>query len=184
MQVEYTTAFILLLTSVLAVPDATSTRSDTTSDNNSQSDSTVSTGAAAPTGLFDLFGDFVSGIYSRFDPKRKSIASNAEALKTGLINPTISTDIGNAQSYAISLPSGAPYSGGENTVSSVTQTSTAQTSTVQTSTTENRGSNAMNQATKKGMTSSSTAGAVMPTSGLGISLAGLAGIVGVVAIAL
>jgi hypothetical protein len=67
---------------------------------------------------------------------------------------------------------------------STPQISTPQISTAQVSTTQNGGSNVINQTTSKATTSSSAAGAVMPTSGLGISLAGLAGIFGVIAIAL
>jgi hypothetical protein len=212
MQVKYTTAFILLLTSVLAAPDAALIRRDTASDNdaNSQADD-----AASDALSFSFTDSIPSGspsvVESPLFQVAQSLVSDAEALGTDLATiPAVSTAIAEAQSLAteaevrVSIAATAVdtvssslyeeavaiYISAQTIISSVAnkyelQTSTAQTSiaqisTAQVSTTQNGGSNAINEAT----TSSSTAGAVMPTSGFGISLAGLAGIVGVIAIAL
>jgi hypothetical protein len=203
MQVKYTTAFILLLASVLAAPDAALIRRDTESDDNP---------------LVDLANDIVHGfgdIISYFHhpaSESPSHMSDLEVPETGWpIIPAISTAISDVQSEVKVIVSMARTATGPvasslssdlaalyNSMSSMygtqisiltaqtptAQTQTAQISTSQTPTTENKGSSTTNQVTKKRTTSSSTAGAVMPTSGLGISLAGLAGIVGVVAIAL
>ena len=221
MQVKYTTAFILLLTFVLAAPDAALIRRYTASDNdvNSQTDDAASdalpftTDAAAAANSFtdSIPSGSPSVVESPLFQVAQSLVSDAEALGTDLATiPAVSTAIAEAQSLAteaevrVSIAATAVdtvlsslyeeavaiYISAQTIISSVAnkyepqtstaQTSTAQISTAQVSTTQNGGSNAINEAT----TSSLTAGAVMPTSGFGISLAGLAGIVGVIVIAL
>ena len=205
MQVKYTTASILLLTPVLAAPNAALVERGIVSD----IESAVSTGINIVTSDFDvatsdaksIIGSIATMIYSDATKELQALESGAAVIISEAVNDPLLLSAGKevqslateaAADLSIALTAAGPIASSLSAeaaalLSSAEYIATSVYDNYDELTTLTSSAVATNTATNNSnlvASTSSTAGAAMPTSGLGISLAGLAGIVGVIAIAL
>ena len=212
MQVKYTTAYILLLTSVRAAPNAVLVErgiGDDIESGISQGVGAISTGINVVASGFDVaasdaksfIGSIATMIYSDATKELQALESGVAVIFSEAVNDPLLLSAGKeVQNLAteaeadlsIALTAAGPIASSLSAEAAAFLSSAEYIATsiydnydkLATLTSSAVATNTVTNNSNLVASSSSSAGAAMPTSGLGFSLAGLAGIVGVIAIAL